>query len=206
MPLAIAVASLAVKHPHAGGLYLWTRNDFGPWHGFLAFWLYWMGMAFWFPSAAMFYMSAALHAARTAATSRRMVLAVALVAIWVALGTNLVGMKVGKWTENIGGVSAWLVTALVRAAGGCWSGCSAGRPRRSHLAPTWNWNTVNFWATIAYGMSGLELAGLMAGEVRDPERTFPRAGWIASGCITRVLFGRDDRAGGAAASRSGSPR
>src|SRR3981081_585392 len=52
-PLATAVAALTVKHPEAGGLYRWTRADFGPFHGFLAFWLYWMGIAIWFPSAAM---------------------------------------------------------------------------------------------------------------------------------------------------------
>ena len=53
-------AVLTVKHPEAGGLYRWTRADFGPWHGFLAFWVYWTGIALWFPSAAMFYMSIAL--------------------------------------------------------------------------------------------------------------------------------------------------
>ena len=55
LPLAIAVASLTVKYPGAGGLYLWTRGDFGPWQGFLCSWVYWMGIAAWFPSAAMFY-------------------------------------------------------------------------------------------------------------------------------------------------------
>ena len=53
-----------------------------------------------------------------------------------------------------------------------------------HILPAWNWDTVSFWATIAYAMSGLELAGLMGGEIRDPERTLPRAGWIASGFTT----------------------
>ena len=33
---------------------IWTRYDFGRWHGFLAFTLYWIRIAFWFPSAAMF--------------------------------------------------------------------------------------------------------------------------------------------------------
>jgi len=182
VPLAIAVASLAVKHPHAGGLYVWTRADFGPWHGFLSFWLYWMGMAFWFPSAAMFYMGAALHGLGLP-DSRAMVLAAALLAIWVALLSNLVGMKVGKWTQNIGGLSAWLLTGVfVLLAAAVWSRRGPATP--IHLAPTWNWDTVNFWATIAYAMSGLEMAGLIAGEVRDPERTFPRAGWIASACTT----------------------
>jgi amino acid transporter len=35
-------------------------------------------------------------------------------------------------------------------------------------------------------MSGLEMAGLMAGEIHDPSRTLPRAGWIAS--VTAVIF------------------
>src|ERR1039457_4222204 len=93
VPLAIAVAALSVKYPGAGGLYLWTRNDFGRWHGFLCFIVYWIGIAFWFPSAAMFYMSAGIYALgpRYAylADNRVFVLAISLGAIWVALGTNL---------------------------------------------------------------------------------------------------------------------
>jgi amino acid transporter len=182
VPLALAVASLTAKYPKAGGLYLWTRNDFGPRHGFVCFWIYWMGLAVWFPSAAMFYMSAALHAVGLPLT-RPYVLTASLLAIAIALGTNLVGMKIGKWTENIGGVSAWLVTGLfVLLAALVWM--RRGSATQLHLLPVWDWNTVNLWAAIAYGMSGLELTGMMTAEVHDPQRTFPRAGWIASGCIT----------------------
>ena len=62
VPLAIAVAALSVKYPGTGGLYLWTRNDFGRFHGFLCFAVYWIGLAIWFPSAAMFYMGAGIYA------------------------------------------------------------------------------------------------------------------------------------------------
>ncbi len=182
VPLAITVAALTVRYPKAGGLYLWTRGDFGPWHGFLCFWVYWMGLAIWFPSAAMFYMGFALRALGLPDT-RVWLLAASLAAIWIALGTNLVGMKVGKWTENLGGLSAWMVSGgFVLLAVLVWSRRGAATP--FDIVPHWNWGTVNFWATIAYAMSGLELAGLMAGEVRDPERTFPRAGWMASLCAT----------------------
>ncbi len=61
VPLAIAVGTLTAKYPGSGSLYSWTRGDFGPWHGFLCFWIYWMSIAFWFPSAAMFYMSVAVY-------------------------------------------------------------------------------------------------------------------------------------------------
>src|SRR2546423_934129 len=120
MPLAVAVGTLSVKYPGAGGLYLWTRGDFGPWNGFLAFWVYWMGIAFWFPAAAMAYMSMAVYALGPTyahlADSRLFLVVSALVAIWIALGTNLVGLRVGKWTENLGGASVWILGTLLAGA------------------------------------------------------------------------------------------
>jgi amino acid transporter len=180
VPLAIAVTSLAVRHPEAGGLYLWTRADYGRWHGFLAFWAYWIGIAFWFPSATMFYMSAALHGLGLP-VNRPLVVGASLAAIWVALLLNLVGVGVGKWLENAGGAAAWMVSGLfvVLAAAVWWK---RGPATPLNFAPTFDWSTVNFWATIAYAMSGFELTGMIAGEVKDPARTLPRAGAIASGC------------------------
>jgi amino acid transporter len=139
-------------------------------------------MAFWFPSASIFYMGAALRAVGVE-PSRFNLLAVALAAIWIALGSNLIGMKVGKWTENIGGASAWLLSAVFVVLA-IVVGSERGAATSFDLVPRWDWSTVSFWATIAYAMSGLELAGLMGAEIRDPERTFPRAGWMASGAIT----------------------
>src|SRR5205085_2285958 len=116
-PLAIAVAALTVKYPGAGGLYLWTRGDFGPWHGFLSFWVYWMSIAFWFPSAALTYMSMAVYALGPdytyLAENRVYLVLSSLAAIWIALGTNLIGLRIGKWTENLGGASAWILGALL---------------------------------------------------------------------------------------------
>jgi amino acid transporter len=186
-PLAVAVGTLSAKYPGAGGLYLWTSQDFGAWHGFLCFWVYWLGMAFWFPSAAMFYMSAGLDLLGPSGAhwgeNRVYLMAVSLVAIWVALGTNLIGMKIGKWTENAGGASAWLMTALLAVVAAiAWKHRGPATPL--DIRPTWNWGTVNFCSSIAYGMTGLELAGIIGSEIHDPERTLPRAGWIASGFVT----------------------
>jgi glutamate:GABA antiporter len=180
VPLAIAVGVLAVKYPGTGGLYLWARNDFGRFHGFLAFAVYWIGLAIWFPSAAMFYMGAGIYAVNPAmAENRPFLLAIALAAIWIALGTNLIGVKIGKWTQNIGGASSWVIGGLLCAIA-LWLGTRRGSATPIHIAPAWNWDTIGFWATIAYALSGLEMAGLMGGEIRDPERNLPRAGWIAS--------------------------
>src|SRR5450631_2519435 len=163
VPLAIAVAALSVKYPGTGGLYLWTRNDFGRWHGFLCFIVYWIGIAFWFPSAAMFYMSAGISLLGPAyahlAENRAFLLAISLVAIWVALGTNLVGMKVGKWTENLGASATWVLGALLVVVAALLF-ARRGSATAIHIAPTWNWDTISFWSNIAYAMTGLEMAGL----------------------------------------------
>ena len=183
VPLAVTVAALCVKYPGTGGLYLWTRNDFGRWHGFLCFAVYWIGMALWFPSAAMFYMGAGVYSLGASyahlADSRTYVLAASLAAIWIAIGTNLVGLKIGKWTQNAGAAASWVLGATL-AGLAVWVGTRRGTATPIHIAPVWNWQTVGFWATIAYALSGLEMAGLMGGEIHDPERTLPRAGWIAS--------------------------
>lgn len=184
-PLASAVGALGVKYPGAGGLYLWARNDYGPWHGFLCFWVYWMGIAVWFPGAAMFFMGTAVYTLGPSythlATDRAFLITAALAAIWIALGTNLIGMKIGKWTENLGGAATWvLCSVFITCASLAW--VRRGSATQLHTIPAWNWTTLGSWATIAFGMTGLELAGMMGGEIRDPERTLPRAGWIASAC------------------------
>ena len=183
-PVASAVATLNEKYPGSGGLYLWTRNDFGAWHGFLCFWIYFLAIAFWFPSTALAYVSLALSALSPGvahlADNRMFVVAVSLAAIWIALGTNLVGMRVGKWTENVGGISAWLTAALLAAVAALVY-IRRGSATTFHLLPQWNWQTIAFWSSIAYAFTGLEGVPTMGAEIRDPARTLRRGGWIASG-------------------------
>ena len=193
VPLAAAVGALSVKYPGSvGGLYSWTRGDFGPWHGFLCFWVYWMGIAFLLPTAALFYMGAGFYALGPKyahlADNRFWLLGAALVAIWVALGTNLRGVAIGKWTENIGAAATWMLGGtLVLLA--LLVGAKRGSATPIHVLPKWNWDTVNFWSNIAYGMSGVEMAAMMAAEIRDPVHTLPRAGWLASGFATVFYAG-----------------
>ena len=187
VPLALAVAALTVRHPRAGGLYLWTRADFGPWHAFLAFWVYWVGIAFWFPGAALFYTSVTLSSLgpRVAplADSRTALVLASLASIWIALGFNLCGLNIGKWIENLGAVSSWAL-GLLLAFAACLVWRARGSATTFHLLPDFSWDTVAFLATIAYAMSGFEAVGLMGGEIRDPARDVPRAAILSSLFVT----------------------
>jgi glutamate:GABA antiporter len=186
VPLTMAVAALVAKYPGAGGLYFWTRQDFGAWPAFLCFWVYWMGIAFLLPTAALLYVKVGFSMfgpvfARLG-DNRFYLLATTVALIWIALGSNLIGLKIGKWTENIGAMATWAAgLLLVAVAWMVWMRRGSATPM--HILPKWSWGTINFWAAIAYATSGMEGAGMMAGEIRDPKRTMRRAGWIASGFV-----------------------
>ncbi len=194
-PLGVAVAALIHKHPDAGGLYAWTRHDFGPWHGFLCFWLYWLGIALTLPNSAMFAMSMSAYALGPKyaylADNQTFVVLSTFVSIWIALGTNIIGMKVGKWTENLGGITAWMLGFLLVGAGAAvWMRHGSATPMstRSNFALTWNWETLGFFGTMAFALSGMEAIGLMAAEIRQPRRTVVPATWAAT-IFNTVFYG-----------------
>src|SRR5262249_18357775 len=111
--------------------------------------------------------------------NRVYLLGVALILMWMGLLANIFGMKVGKWAENVGALSTALVgLLLVAIAWMVWQ--RRGVATTMNIIPKWDWGTVSFWAAIAYATSGMEGPGMMAGEIRDPERTMRRAGWLAS--------------------------
>ena len=190
VPLAIAVGTLTVKYPGAGGMYLWARNDFGPFHGFLCFWTYWLGVAFLLSGLAMAYMSMSAYALGPSlehlTSSRTYVICGSLGVIWLGLVLNLVGITVGKWTENVAGLASWMLVVLLAAIAflAYRKQGAATVIHPAQLVPRANWSTLSFWASICYAVSGFEVAGMMGGEIRDPARTMSRAAWLSSGFIS----------------------
>jgi amino acid transporter len=186
VPSALAVSRLTARFPEEGGIYAWTRHGFGDWHGFLCGWCYWLSNLFYFPNLLLAGTGMAIYAfgARYAwlAETRAFVLPVTLAVLWFALLTNLIGVKTGKWTEDLGGAATYLAGAALIAAGlAVWLLHGAVSPM--HFAPAWNWERVNFWSQIAFAFGGLELGAIMGGEIRDPGRTVPRAAWIGGGAV-----------------------
>jgi len=49
VPGAFVINELSSRFPEEGGLYAWARDAFGPFHGFIAGWTYWIYTVFYFP-------------------------------------------------------------------------------------------------------------------------------------------------------------
>ena len=189
VPGALVINELSSRFPEEGGLYVWSKEAFGDFHGFIAGWTYWIYTVFYFPGLllASASMSAYIFAGRGSelAQDRTFLLTVSLVLLLVAVVLNIIGLNIGKWLQNAGGVGTYVpllllagVALLVYFKHG-----SMTHFTWANMAPTWNWDTVNFWSQIAFAFTGLELVSSMSEEVRDPRRTLPRAVFGAGALI-----------------------
>ena len=193
VPTAFVIAELSTRFPQEGGLYAWSKDAFGEFHGFVAGWTYWIYTLFYFP--ALLFASAAMAAYiggigyAPLAQNRSFLLAGSFALFFVAVAMNIVGLRVGKWLQNVGAVATFLpLTMLIVAAAWVWNRHgSVTQFTWSNIQPHWNWDTVNFWPQIVFAFAGLELVSSMSEEVRNPRKTFPRA-IFGSGIVIAVIY------------------
>jgi len=67
LPLAGSVLELSSRYPQEGGLYIWTREAYGEFAGFMAAWTYWMSNLPYFPAVLYFAASSMLFTTPRAA-------------------------------------------------------------------------------------------------------------------------------------------
>ena len=193
VPGALVINELSSRFPEEGGLYAWSREAFGPFHGFVAGWTYWIYTFFYFPGLLLASASMAAYImggrGSVLAQDRTFQLTVSLGILLVAVVLNIVGLNIGKWLQNAGGVGTYVpllmlvgIAAILYVHHG-----SATHFTLANMMPTWNWDTVNFWSQIAFAFTGLELVSAMSEEVRDPRRTLPRA-VFGAGALIALMY------------------
>jgi glutamate:GABA antiporter len=193
VPTTLVITELSTRYPAEGGLYVWAREAFGEFHGFVAGWSYWVYTLFYFPgllfaSAAM---SAYVGGARYGhlANDRVFLLTGSLLLLAVAVVLNIVGLNIGKWLQNAGGVGTYVPLLILVGVGiAFYARHGSATPITWHNSlPSWNWDTVNFWSQIAFAFTGLEMVAAMSEEVKDPQKTFPRA-IFGSGVLIAAIY------------------
>jgi len=193
IPTGLVITELSTRFPEEGGLYAWSKDAFGEFHGFIAGWNYWVYTLFYFP--ALLFASASMAAYiggigyAPLAQDRTFLLIGSFVLLFVAVFMNIIGLRIGKWLQNAGGVSTFLpLMILVVVAVMVWlRQGSVTQFMWRNMLPHWDWNTVNFWPQIAFAFAGLELVSCMSEEVREPRKTFPRA-ILGSGVVIASLY------------------
>jgi len=202
VPQGIGVIELAEHMPGEGGLYLWTKESYGDFHGFLCGWCYWMTNMFFVPSLLFYVTGVTTYIAGRALAaklddSRLFFFALTVSMLWITIYANVRGLGVGKWVNNIGGVGALVIggalmimSALVVAQG-------HGQMHWSDLASASAGSLpLSTFGVLCLAMVGMELGPIMGDEVRDPRRTIPRSvAWggilcalMYAGCVLALLI------------------
>jgi glutamate:GABA antiporter len=180
IPTALVSAELAANIDE-GGIYQWARLAFGERIGFLAVWLQWVNNIIWFPTILSFIAGTAAYLVDPALAQNKFYLvAVILLTFWTLTIVNLKGIQLSsKVTSFCALIGLLLPMALIIALLVVW--LFMGKPLQIQfnavsLLPSWG--NMNNWialTAIMMGFAGMELATVHIKEVRDPQKTFPRA-------------------------------
>jgi amino acid transporter len=193
LPQGIAVIELAEHMPGEGGLYLWTKESYGDFNGFLCGWCYWMTNMFFVPSL-LFYITGVttyIVGGGTAAKlneSRYFFFFLTVSMLWITIFANVRGLAVGKWVNNIGGIGALTIGGALIIMGAVVVAEHHGLMDWKDLAPG-NLGDLPFssWGVVCLALVGMELGPVMGDEVRDPRRTIPHSvAW--GGSLSALLY------------------
>jgi amino acid transporter len=175
LPVGLMVGELSAAIPDEGGFYVWVRRAMGPFWGYQETWLSLMASVF---DMAVYPTVFILSLGRLwpAATEGSNGFLIGVVFVLVCVGWNLFGARaVGEGSEILGILllspfAVIVAVALFRHAGLGTAG-SAGPPPH----PDWTAGIL----VAMWNYMGWDNASTIAGEVENPQRTYPRVMLLA---------------------------
>src|ERR1700751_1341901 len=179
-PQGIAVIELAHRYPGEGGVYLWAKEVFGDFHGFLSGWCYWTNNMMYVPTVLLYFVGVSVFALGSGhealAENKIFALSACLVLLIVLVLLNIVGL------------GAFIAAALLMGLGlTVWTRFGTSVTWADFQIPANPRFVLNSFGVICFGLVGLELASIMGDEIKDPAKTLPGAvAW--GGVLSGILY------------------
>ena len=191
-PQGIAVIELAHRYPGEGGVYLWAKEVFGDFHGFLSGWCYWTNNMLYVPTIMLYFVGVSVFVLgpghQSLADNKVFALGASLLLLVLLVVLNIIGLGVGKWINNVGAIGTGVeALALIGLGLIVWLRYGTTVTAADFRIPANPRFVLNSFGVICFGLVGLELASVMGDEIRDPKRTLPGAvAW--GGVISGLLY------------------
>jgi amino acid transporter len=190
-PQGIAVIELAHRYPGEGGVYLWAKEVFGDFHGFLSGWCYWTNNMLYVPTIMLYFVGVSVYilgpSHHTLSDNKIFALITSLALLALLTFFNILGLGVGKWINNFGAIGTFLAAGVLIVLGVViYSRFGASLSAADFKVPANPRFVLNSFGVICFGLIGLELASVMGDEIKDPRRTLPGAvawGGLLSGLL-----------------------
>jgi APA family basic amino acid/polyamine antiporter len=189
MLLAVLFGQLTKRVPNNdGGLYAYSRHEFGDFAGYLVGWCYWIQS--WAGNAAIvaswvFYVDALFGLNHPSGTENW---GIALVGLWVPAIINLVGIRQMAWFQNVTVILKFLPLLFVGIVG--WFFVSSAHFGAFNASGGSLYSAIGIAAGVAlFSFIGVEAAAVTAKRVKDPRRNVSRASILgtAASAILYVL-------------------
>jgi len=190
-PQGIAVIELAHRYPGEGGVYLWAKEVFGDFHGFLSGWCYWTNNMMYVPTVMLYFVGVSVFVLgsghQSLGDNKVFALSASLILLALLVVLNVVGLGVGKWINNLGAIGTFVAAAVLIGLGAMvWLRFGANVTASDFQIPTNPRFVLNSFGVICFGLVGLELASVMGDEIENPGRILPGAvawGGVLSGLL-----------------------
>ncbi len=173
LALAMTFGSLSGRVPGSGGPYVYAREAFGEFAGFLNAWSYWITA--WAGNAAIAvawvgYVEVFVNTGHRTGIS----LLIALTGLWIPAAVNLTGMRNTGAFQVVTTVLKFVPLVFMATVGLLFVKADNFGPfNASHQSAP---GAISAAAAIAlFSYLGLEAASVVAGRVREPGRNVPRA-------------------------------
>src|SRR5581483_9789861 len=187
---ALTFGELGAMLPEAGGPYVYIREAFGPVPAFLHGWMILLMIASGAVAAvALSFGNYLDRFVPTAAVGGPMGVAAITIAAVTAL--NVLGVKPGTFAANVFTVSklaalgALIVAGLMLAPIGPMPAAAAAAP----AAPPLGAGLSAAFVAVLFTIGGWQQTNMVAGEIRDPGRTLPRALVLGVAIVIVVYLG-----------------
>lgn len=192
-PAALISAELATGWNRTGGVYIWVREAFGPGWGFFAIWMQWIHNVTWFPAILSFSATALAYLVHAVAGEpaadlhehKGYLITFILSGFWGFTIFNYFGLKNSSWFSAIGVIAGTIIPGFFLIfLGALW--VIQGEPLQieftwdSLIPPLNDIQNLVFLTGLFLAFGGLEVSAAHAREVKDPQKTFPRAVAIAA--------------------------
>ncbi|HTU39503.1 MAG TPA: amino acid permease [Acidimicrobiales bacterium] len=196
MLLAILFGQLTKRVPNNdGGLYAYSRHEFGDFAGYLVGWCYWIQS--WAGNAAIvaswvFYVDALLNLSNPSGMTNFWI---AMFGLWVPAIINLVGVRQMAWFQNVTVILKFVPLLFVGVVG--WFFVDGSRFGPFNASGGSLYSAIGIAAGVAlFSFIGVEAAAITAKRVRDPRRNVMRASVLGTAAcallyvlVTAVVMG-----------------
>ncbi|WP_158598241.1 APC family permease [Falsibacillus albus] len=195
IPISLIVAELSTTYPEQGGISAWVNRAFGQKASFLCSWFYWVANFTYYPSLLLgitVNISYAINQHQIIDNNWLRTI-IALTIFWSVTLLTLRGTKMSEKLAAIGTPIGLVVPVILIFGFGAisiFSGHQSATDFNAHtiLPNNLSLDTVMFISTLMFAFAGMEMLGTIAGDVKNPQSTFPKAIGITSVIIGAVYI------------------